>query len=49
MEPRAKQVFKSLPKCAFRSGYDRGGSEPKMTKWEPALEWGVSLTANKKQ
>uniref|UniRef100_A0A8C5VVH0 Mitochondrial import inner membrane translocase subunit TIM14 n=1 Tax=Microcebus murinus TaxID=30608 RepID=A0A8C5VVH0_MICMU len=42
MEPQVKQVFQSLPKSAFR-----GGFEPKMTKQEAALILGISPTANK--
>lgn len=49
MEPQAKPVFQSLPKCAFRGGYDRGGFEPKRTKREAALEPGVSLAADKER
>jgi len=31
-EPQVKQVFHSLSKSAFNSGYYRGGVEPKMIK-----------------
>nr|XP_058152434.1 mitochondrial import inner membrane translocase subunit TIM14-like [Dasypus novemcinctus] len=47
MEPQVKQVFQSLPKCAFSGGYHTGGFEPKMTNQEAALILGVSPTANK--
>ncbi|XP_006885133.1 PREDICTED: mitochondrial import inner membrane translocase subunit TIM14-like [Elephantulus edwardii] len=42
VEPQLKQVLQSLPKSAFR-----GGFEPKITKWEAAFIVGVSPTAKK--
>ncbi|XP_032976176.1 mitochondrial import inner membrane translocase subunit TIM14-like [Rhinolophus ferrumequinum] len=47
VEPQVKQVFQSLPKSAFSSGYYRDGLEPKMTKQVTALLSGLSPTANK--
>jgi DnaJ family protein C protein 19 len=43
MESQVKQVFQSLPKSAFSSGYYREELESKMTNWEAALILDLSL------